>query len=143
MTALGAYKLDTGTFPTTEQGLQALRVQAGRTCPSGTGPYLPQDIPKDPWGHPYLYKYPGEHGDEPDIMSLRRRWRSRAARDQCRHRQLEKPVKRRCTAGITLIEMMIVLALVGMVTAIAFPSVTSGIGFRSSLLGFRLDRQLP
>jgi general secretion pathway protein G len=69
MTALGAYKLDTGTFPTTEQGLQALRVQ-----PQGVnqwqGPYLPQEIPLDPWGRPYLYKYPGEHGDEPDIVSL-------------------------------------------------------------------------
>ena len=30
------------------------------------GPYLPQEIPVDPWGHPYVYKYPGEHGDEPD-----------------------------------------------------------------------------
>ena len=68
-TALGAYKLDTGVFPSTEQGLQALRVK-----PEGltqwSGPYLPQDIPADPWGHPYLYKYPGEHGDEPDIVSL-------------------------------------------------------------------------
>jgi general secretion pathway protein G len=69
MTALGAYKLDTGLFPTTEQGLQALRVR-----PEGNeqwqGPYLPQDIPNDPWGHPYIYKFPGEHGDEPDITSL-------------------------------------------------------------------------
>jgi general secretion pathway protein G len=69
MTALGAYKLDTGLFPTTEQGLQALR-----TVPSGvlqwSGPYLPQEIPVDPWGRPYLYKYPGEHGDEPDVISL-------------------------------------------------------------------------
>jgi general secretion pathway protein G len=68
-TALGAYKLDTGVFPSTEQGLQALRVK-----PEGlnqwSGPYLPQDVPLDPWGHPYLYKYPGEHGDEPDIVSL-------------------------------------------------------------------------
>ena len=68
MTALGAYKLDTGLFPTTEQGLQALRVK-----PQGVnqweGPYLPQEIPVDPWGRPYLYKYPGEHGDEPDIIS--------------------------------------------------------------------------
>jgi general secretion pathway protein G len=68
-TALGAYKLATGTFPTTEQGLQALRVK-----PEGMaqwdGPYLPQDIPMDPWAHPYLYKFPGEHGDEPDIVSL-------------------------------------------------------------------------
>jgi general secretion pathway protein G len=69
MTALGAYKLDTGTFPTTEQGLQALRVRP-ENAPQWAGPYLPQDIPMDPWGHPYLYKYPGEHGDEPDIVSL-------------------------------------------------------------------------
>ena len=68
-TALGAYKLDTGTYPTTDQGLHALR-----NHPEGVGqwagPYLPQDIPNDPWGHPYLYKYPGEHGDEPDIVCL-------------------------------------------------------------------------
>ena len=68
MTALGAYKLDTGIFPTTEQGLQALRDR-----PTGLtqwdGPYLPQEIPVDPWAHPYVYKFPGEHGDEPDIIS--------------------------------------------------------------------------
>jgi general secretion pathway protein G len=67
-TALGVYKLDTGRFPTTEQGLPALRVR-----PEGVerwdGPYLPQDAPLDPWGHAYLYRYPGEHGDEPDIVS--------------------------------------------------------------------------
>ncbi len=66
--ALGQYKLDTGVFPTTEQGLQALR-----TAPPGVtnwqGPYLPQEVPMDPWGHAYIYKYPGEHGDEPDIIS--------------------------------------------------------------------------
>ena len=69
MTALGAYKLDTGNFPTTEQGLQALRVK-----PDGVeqwaGPYLPKDVPMDQWGHPFLYKYPGDHGDEPDLISL-------------------------------------------------------------------------
>ena len=68
-TALGAYKLDTSKFPTTEQGLQALRVK-----PEGLnnwdGPYLPQEIPVDPWGNPYVYKFPGEHGDEPDIVAL-------------------------------------------------------------------------
>jgi general secretion pathway protein G len=67
-TALGAYKLDTGNFPTTEQGLEALR-----TLPTGVsnwaGPYLPKDIPLDPWNRPYIYKYPGDHGDEPDIIS--------------------------------------------------------------------------
>jgi len=68
MTALGTYKLDTSTFPTSEQGLAALRV-----APAGVnlwkGPYLPQEVPMDPWGRPYVYKYPGEHGDEPDIIS--------------------------------------------------------------------------
>jgi general secretion pathway protein G len=69
MTALGAYKLDTGTFPTTEQGLQALRVRP-ENQPQWAGPYLPKDIPVDPWSRPYLYKFPGEHGDEPDIVCL-------------------------------------------------------------------------
>ena len=68
-TALGAYKLDTGIFPTTEQGLQALRDK-----PEGVenwqGPYLQKEIDNDPWGHPFVYHYPGEHGDEPDIISL-------------------------------------------------------------------------
>ena len=67
-TALGVYRLDTGRFPTTEQGLDALRSQ-----PDGVtrwdGPYLPQEIPFDPWGNPYAYKFPGDHGDEPDIVS--------------------------------------------------------------------------
>lgn len=69
MTAIGTYKLDTGVYPTTEQGLQALRVKP-QSVNNWQGPYLPQEIPLDPWGRPYIYKYPGEHGDEPDIISL-------------------------------------------------------------------------
>jgi general secretion pathway protein G len=69
MTALGAYKLDTGLYPTTEQGLNALRAQ-----PQGVnqwqGPYLPQDIPQDPWGNDYAYRFPAENGGyEPEIIS--------------------------------------------------------------------------
>ena len=60
--ALGAYRLDVGSFPTTDQGLQALRAR-----PVGVedwdGPYLPKDIPLDPWKHPYVYRCPSEHGD--------------------------------------------------------------------------------
>ncbi len=68
MTALGAYKLDTGTYPTTEQGLQALRVQP-ENMPQWQGPYLPKDIPMDPWGHAFVYKFPGDHGvEEPDVI---------------------------------------------------------------------------
>ena len=62
-------KLDTGIFPTTEQGLQALRVRPA-DVPQWNGPYLPQDIPKDPWGTDYAYRFPGEHvPDEPEIIS--------------------------------------------------------------------------
>ena len=68
MTALGAYKLNTGVYPTTEQGLQALRTPPGNS-PQWAGPYLPKEIPKDPWGTPYLYKFPSEQGDEPEIVS--------------------------------------------------------------------------
>ena len=66
--ALGTYKIDIGTFPTSEQGLQALRAApAGVT--QWAGPYLSMEVPNDPWGHPYQYTFPGEHGDEPDIIS--------------------------------------------------------------------------
>jgi general secretion pathway protein G len=69
MNALGIYRLDTGSYPVTSQGLQALRVKAG-DLPNWAGPYLPKDVPLDPWGRPYEYKYPGEHGDDPDVISL-------------------------------------------------------------------------
>lgn len=68
MTALGAYKLDTGVYPTTEQGLKSLR-EKPETVDSWQGPYLQKEISNDPWGHPYIYRYPGEHGDDPDLIS--------------------------------------------------------------------------
>ena len=67
-TALDTYRLDVGKYPSTDQGLEALRVQ-----PDGAdkwdGPYLPKEVPVDPWGNPYVYQSPGEHGDF-DIISL-------------------------------------------------------------------------
>src|SRR5271157_4360433 len=68
-TALGSYKLDTGVFPTTEEGLQAL-LQKPEGVENWQGPYLQKEIGNDPWQHPFVYRYPGEHGDEPDIVSL-------------------------------------------------------------------------
>ena len=67
-TALGTYKLDVGTFPTTEQGLAALRTKPA-DVQNWNGPYTDKEIVNDPWQHPYIYKFPGEHGDEPDIIS--------------------------------------------------------------------------
>jgi general secretion pathway protein G len=65
--ALKAYKKDVGDFPSTAEGLQALRVSPGRS--GWNGPYLAKDIPLDPWGVPYNYRYPGLHGTGPDIVS--------------------------------------------------------------------------
>jgi len=65
--ALDTYRLDTGHYPSTEQGLAALFTQpAGESM--WRGPYLKKAPPPDPWGNPYLYKFPGEHG-EIDLLS--------------------------------------------------------------------------
>jgi general secretion pathway protein G len=63
------YKNSTGTFPSNGEGLTALRVKP-ENSERWDGPYLDGEVPLDPWGHPYLYKFPGDHGDEPDIVSL-------------------------------------------------------------------------
>jgi general secretion pathway protein G len=67
--ALAAYKLDTGNFPTTEMGFRALRERPANVS-NWNGPYLSKETPKDPWGNDFLYKYPGDHGDQPDIVCL-------------------------------------------------------------------------
>lgn len=67
--ALGLYKLEVGQYPPTSMGLEALRQNLANS-PRWAGPYMPQEVPLDPWGNPYLYKYPGDHGDMPDIISL-------------------------------------------------------------------------
>ena len=59
-TALGLFEMDCGSYPTTEQGLQALVVQPPN-CPSWKGPYIESGKIKDyPWGHKYTYKCPGD-----------------------------------------------------------------------------------
>ena len=68
-TVLDLYRLEVGHYPTQEQGLDALL-----TRPPGTdnwnGPYIKKrETLTDPWGRPYRYRYPGEHG-EYDVYSL-------------------------------------------------------------------------
>ncbi|OGP65338.1 MAG: type II secretion system protein GspG [Deltaproteobacteria bacterium RBG_13_53_10] len=67
-TALDTFRLDVGRYPASEEGLKALREK-----PSGAerweGPYLPKEIPNDPWGKPYIYRSPGQNGDY-DLLSL-------------------------------------------------------------------------
>ncbi|CDF83416.1 general secretion pathway protein G [Pseudomonas knackmussii B13] len=66
--ALDLYRLETGHYPSSEQGLQALV-----NAPSGEarwkGPYLAKAVPQDPWGRDYIYRSPGENGDY-DLMSM-------------------------------------------------------------------------
>jgi general secretion pathway protein G len=65
--ALDQYRLDVGRYPGTEQGLVAL-VERPAGLTRWSGPYLKKSVPQDPWGHPYLYKSPGDHG-EFDLLS--------------------------------------------------------------------------
>lgn len=68
--ALDQYRLDTGHYPSTAQGLAALMTKpAGET--KWDGPYLKKAVPADPWGNPYQYRQPGEHGDY-DLLSYGR-----------------------------------------------------------------------
>ncbi|MDA0207232.1 MAG: type II secretion system major pseudopilin GspG [Acidobacteria bacterium] len=57
MSALQRYNIENGRFPTQEQGLDAVR------------PFLTKDIPLDPWGTPYIYRYPGEYSSDPELIS--------------------------------------------------------------------------
>ena len=65
--ALDQYRLDTGHYPAPESGLAAL-VQKPPNEAKWDGPYLKKIVPMDPWGRPYIYKLPGEHG-EYDLVS--------------------------------------------------------------------------
>ena len=55
--ALQRHNIEHGRFPDQDEGLAAVR------------PFLQKDIPPDPWGNPYVYRFPGEHGPEPDVLS--------------------------------------------------------------------------
>jgi general secretion pathway protein G len=67
--ALKLYRLDNGRYPTTEQGLNALVAKpVAEPLPQNWKPYLDY-LPKDPWGKPYQYANPGQHG-EIDIWSF-------------------------------------------------------------------------
>jgi general secretion pathway protein G len=59
--ALEQYRLDSGSYPSTEQGLDALRAEPTAAAHSlnWRGPYLRKPVPQDPWGRPYVYRSPG------------------------------------------------------------------------------------
>lgn len=67
-TALEMFRLEVGRYPTSAEGLEALRTRPG-ALERWDGPYLKKEIPLDPWGNAYAYKSPGEHGPF-DIVSF-------------------------------------------------------------------------
>ncbi len=67
--ALAAYRLDSGHFPVTSQGLKAL-VERPNDESRWNGPYLDKAVPDDPWGRPYVYRSPGEGGRDYDVSSF-------------------------------------------------------------------------
>jgi len=67
--ALDQYRLDTGSYPSTQEGLNALMTNPGQE--KWDGPYLKKSLPLDPWGKAYVYQIPGTKG-EFDLYSLGR-----------------------------------------------------------------------
>ncbi|KAF0145395.1 MAG: proteinral secretion pathway protein G [Nitrospirae bacterium] len=59
--ALDQFRLDTGKYPNTSEGLNALMTNPGTD--KWDGPYLRKTVPNDPWGKPYIYQAPGSHGE--------------------------------------------------------------------------------
>lgn len=62
-TSLDAYRLDIGKYP------DSLSELTQSTNKKWDGPYLPRDVPSDPWGNPYIYRFPGNNGQF-DLLSL-------------------------------------------------------------------------
>ncbi len=65
-TALDSLRLEVGRYPTTAEGIKALREDPG--LDRWDGPYLKKELPLDPWNNPYVYTSPGDHG-EYDLVS--------------------------------------------------------------------------
>jgi general secretion pathway protein G len=59
-TALDAFEVDNGRYPSSDEGLGAL-INAPGNVKNWQGPYLKKGVPKDPWGNPYVYRFPGQH----------------------------------------------------------------------------------
>ena len=62
-TLLDVFRNDCDRYPTTEEGLDALRNQPGDAA-GWRGPYLTKPISLDPWNNPYVYEWPGPYGDD-------------------------------------------------------------------------------
>jgi general secretion pathway protein G len=70
-TALQTFRLDVGRFPSTDEGLASLAKRPeGSDLPAWAGPYLDEELPLDPWGHPYEYRDQPAAGQDFTLYSL-------------------------------------------------------------------------
>ena len=69
MAALESYYIDCGSYPTEDQGLDALWSKPDSGSEAWAGPYVLKKIPLDPWRNPYVYRVPGENGFPYGIIS--------------------------------------------------------------------------
>lgn len=69
--ALDAFEIDLGRYPTTAEGPRALVQKPTSEADGWQQPYLKRDVPKDPWGNDYVYRYPGQYNEDGyDLYSL-------------------------------------------------------------------------
>ncbi len=61
--ALDAFEIDVGRYPTTSEGLEAL-VKKPANAEGWQQAYLKRDVPLDPWGNEYIYRYPGQYNED-------------------------------------------------------------------------------
>lgn len=68
--SLASMRLDIGRYPTTAEGLDLLQRPTADVSATWQGPYLASDVPKDPWGHPFVYREPASGALNPTIGTL-------------------------------------------------------------------------
>jgi general secretion pathway protein G len=69
--ALDAFEIDVGRYPTTPEGLRALVEKPATDADGWLQPYIKRDVPKDPWGNEYVYRYPGQYNEDGyDLYSI-------------------------------------------------------------------------
>lgn len=61
--ALDAFEIEVGRYPTTAEGLRALVEKPTSDADGWQQPYLKRDVPQDPWGNDYQYRYPGQYNE--------------------------------------------------------------------------------
>jgi general secretion pathway protein G len=70
-TSLDAFEVDMGRYPNANEGLAVLLNAPSDAGTNWHGPYVKKDVGNDPWGHPYIYRYPGQYNKSSyDLLSM-------------------------------------------------------------------------